>query len=377
MFDKSKKRLLALDGGGILGVISLGALRKIELDLRTHTGKPDLRLRDFFDYIAGTSTGGIIAAGLALGKTVDEIEAIYVNDGADIFEKRGWIPQVIEGMRRKFNHNKLTQRLKEEFTDATIEELQASGRLSTDRHLLIVTRNLETDSPWPISTNPSAKYNDPNRSDCNLRIPLWQLVRASTAAPTYFAPEYLQWDPNDPDKKFYFEDGGVTPYNNPSTILFRMATAPEYRCEWQTGEDKMMIISVGTSYSFRILDNPSAYGETLLTSARTLPSELMRGISTENDLACRTLGRCVAGHVLDSELGDMMPPVNKKTKRLFSYARFDIDVSAEALATEGLTDINTESLTLANVAAIPAMQKIGEKLGNRVNMKNQFGGFLT
>ena len=49
--------------------------------------------------------------------------------------------------------------------------------------------------------------------------------RASAAAPTYFAPERLQWDLNDPDKQFYFEDGGVTPYNNPSFLLFKMAVS--------------------------------------------------------------------------------------------------------------------------------------------------------
>jgi patatin-like phospholipase/acyl hydrolase len=54
--------------------------------------------------------------------------------------------------------------------------------------LLLVLRSATTDSPWPLSNNPSAKYNDRNRADCNLLLPLWQLVRASTAAPTYFHP---------------------------------------------------------------------------------------------------------------------------------------------------------------------------------------------
>jgi uncharacterized protein len=63
--------------------------------------------------------------------------------------------------------------------------------------LLIVTKNVTTDSPWPVSSNPDAKYNDPARKDCNLKIPLWQLVRPSTAAPVFFPPEVVQWDPND------------------------------------------------------------------------------------------------------------------------------------------------------------------------------------
>ena len=112
--------------------------------------------------------------------------------------------------------------------------------------LLIVTRNATTDSPWPVSNNPFAKYNDRTRKDCNLQIPLWQLVRASTAAPVYFPPEIVAWDKDDPAKTFFFVDGGVTPYNNPAFQLFRMATLPQYRLNWPVGETKMMLISVGT-----------------------------------------------------------------------------------------------------------------------------------
>jgi hypothetical protein len=43
------------------------------------------------------------------------------------------------------------------------------------------TENATTESPWPISSSTDAKYNNPSRPDCNLRIPLWRLVRASTA----------------------------------------------------------------------------------------------------------------------------------------------------------------------------------------------------
>ena len=57
--------------------------------------------------------------------------------------------------------------------------------------LLMVLRNATTDSPWPLSNNPRALYNDPARANNNLNIPLWQLVRASTAAPKYFPPEVV------------------------------------------------------------------------------------------------------------------------------------------------------------------------------------------
>jgi uncharacterized protein len=66
--------LLALDGGGIRGLVTLGILEKLEADLRTASGVgTSFRLSDYFDFIGGTSTGAILAAGLAIGKTVEEL----------------------------------------------------------------------------------------------------------------------------------------------------------------------------------------------------------------------------------------------------------------------------------------------------------------
>jgi predicted acylesterase/phospholipase RssA len=67
---KGQKKLLAIDGGGIRGVLSLEVLQKIESLLKEQSGNPQFVLADYFDYIAGTSTGGIIAAGLSIGMPV-------------------------------------------------------------------------------------------------------------------------------------------------------------------------------------------------------------------------------------------------------------------------------------------------------------------
>jgi predicted acylesterase/phospholipase RssA len=81
------KKLLALDGGGIRGALSLEFLRTLEQRLREHY-HDKLVLADYFDYIGGTSTGAIIAAGLALGKEVEELQAMYRDLGKKIFSKR-------------------------------------------------------------------------------------------------------------------------------------------------------------------------------------------------------------------------------------------------------------------------------------------------
>src|SRR5882757_5466970 len=118
---------------------------------------------------------------------------------------------------------------------------------------MIVLRNATTDSPWPLPNNPKAKYNLPDRPGSNLELPLWQLVRASTAAPTYFPPEVI----NVGAKEFIFVDGGVTMYNNPAFQLFLMATAEPYHLGWETGENKMLLVSVGTGASANANSNLS------------------------------------------------------------------------------------------------------------------------
>ncbi|MEM8978707.1 MAG: patatin-like phospholipase family protein [Pseudomonadota bacterium] len=373
MFNPNQKRLLALDGGGILGAISIQILKEIETQLREVSGAGDeFRLRDFFDYFAGTSTGAIIAAGLAIGKSVDELDAFYQERGEEMFQRA----KLMKRWRHKYSNTALSALLKAEFMNSSICELQASGALSRDKHLLVVTRNVETDSPWPISSNPAALFNDTSLPDCNLNIPLWQLVRASTAAPTFFAPERLQWDPKDPDKQFYFEDGGVTPYNNPAFILYRMATQPTFKCNWPSGEDKMMLVSVGTGSAARALEDPDADGEGLISTATTIAGELMRGISIENDINCRTFGRCVSGAKIDAELGDMVEDHNPNNPKAFLYARYEVDSSSAGLEALGLSDINPDDLTLDNVDAVPDLVRIGQAAAKEVDMAKQFPAFM-
>ena len=111
------RRLLALDGGGIRGVTSLEVLRRIEQDLATATGKgASFRLGDFFDYIGGTSTGAIIAAGLAMGKSVQELVDFYVDTGPLMFKKT-WL---LGRLRSFYQADPLREKLKEVFGERTL-----------------------------------------------------------------------------------------------------------------------------------------------------------------------------------------------------------------------------------------------------------------
>src|SRR5690554_6017135 len=76
------KKLLALDGGGIRGLITVEVLAELERMLRRKLGAgSDFVLADYFDYVAGTSTGAIIAAAIASGMSVDTIRQFYRENG--------------------------------------------------------------------------------------------------------------------------------------------------------------------------------------------------------------------------------------------------------------------------------------------------------
>ena len=85
--DGTPKRILSLDGGGLRGMMTIQVLKKIESLLRQRFDDEKMLLSDYFDLIAGTSTGAIIAAGLSLGMTVDEIDKHYCDLGEKVFKR--------------------------------------------------------------------------------------------------------------------------------------------------------------------------------------------------------------------------------------------------------------------------------------------------
>jgi hypothetical protein len=251
--------------------------------------------------------------------------------------------------------------------------------------LLAVTRNRTTDSPWPISSNPQAKYNDTSRPDCNLSIPMWQIVRASTAAPVFFPPEVIQWDPQDESKAFVFVDGGLTPYNNPAFLLYRMATEPGYRLNWADGEDKLLVMSVGTGAAAALVEEVEDPSRGLLANVAALPSALMYAAMVDQDTNCRSFGRCVHGAPLDREIGDMIPkdddgkmiPLSQDLGRRFLYARYNADLSREGLDAMGLNDIKPKNVQkLDSIEYIPDLRKVGRKVAEKIKIEH-FGNFIS
>ena len=357
------RKLLACDGGGIRGIISIEILARIEAELRRTSGNPKLVLADYFDYVAGTSTGAIIATLVALGFDTDAIRAFYLRSGTEMFEKaRLW-----ERFRTKFSNDNLTAMLREIVgADTTL----GSEKLRT--LLMIVLRNATTDSPWPLSNNPDARFNLAGVKGRNTDLALWQLVRASTAAPTYFPPEVIRVDPHE----FVFVDGGITMYNNPAFQLFLMATTEPYRLRWPTGEERMLLVSVGTGASADANANLSPGEMNLLYNASAIPTALMAAALHEQDFLCRIFGRCLAGEPLDLEVGDVVGQGIPGLAKLFTYVRYNADLSGAGLAALALGAINpTHVQQMDSVEHIGEMQQVGRAVATRQVQPSHFAKF--
>lgn len=369
------RRLLALDGGGIRGVITIEILSRIEDKLRKRANAKDLVLADYFDYIGGTSTGAIIATALALGMTVDEVRSFYHEDGPKMFTRVGRLNP--KRLWTKYTAEDLSKRLR-----AVFGKSLKLGSPALQTLLLVVLQNATTDSPWPPSNNPRAKFSGSGVPGDNLQLPLWRLVRASTAAPTYFEPETIEVGP----ETFTFVDGGMTPFNNPALQLFTMATAEPYRLGWPTGEEEMLLVSVGTGSAERENANLRSRNMHLLYSATSVPWSLTSAMSAQQDLMCRVLGKCRFGGVIDAEIDSMVaddwPEPGRNgwkgpaSPKLFSYVRYDPELTRVGLNGLGLKSVPVEHvLEMDGVEHISETTKVGKVAAEEFVKEEHFRGF--
>jgi patatin-like phospholipase/acyl hydrolase len=213
LFGPGPKRILAIDGGGVRGIVALTFLKQIELTLAAQAGRP-VRLCDHFDLIGGTSTGAIIAVGLALGHSVDALTDFYQRLAPQVFRS----PMVrLPGWKAIFDAAALAKEL---------ETVMGDRQLDTeDLHtgLGVTLKRLDTGSAWVLINNSRSKYweTPADRGFLgNRNYRLAQIVRASTAAPHYFDPQEIAIADG---VQGLFVDGGLTPHNNPSLALFLAA----------------------------------------------------------------------------------------------------------------------------------------------------------
>ena len=369
--DNQPKRILALDGGGLKGMISLAILQKIEDILKErHGNRDDFRLCHYFDLIAGTSTGAIIAATLAMGWTVEAIREKYKSLGKKVFEKSR-----LRGgkLRAKYDKSKLIKELKDVYGEKT-----KLGDETIQTGLLIITKRLDSGSPWPMSNNPKGKYfiaKSPgiiNNSD----YPLWQVVRASTAAPSFFAPEKIDIAkiPGYKTVQGEFVDGGVSPYNNPALQALIYATVDGYKVGWPLGEDNILLVSVGTGIADPKVESASlniaGFDEINIAGLHAINAlkSLMQDCSVQQETILQWMSQSKTKRKFDREIGDLGLNLIGGTPQL-SYLRYDADLSRTGVTQ---LDHNIKDLELIDSLStmdapenMPLLHHIGQRAAFR------------
>lgn len=364
------KKILALDGGGIRGALTLGYLKKIETIIREKENNPGLLLCDYFDLIGGTSTGSIIAAGLSIGKTVDEIAELYMKLGGEIFgEKKKWFNplQTWQYLKARYDYQALEDNLKAIFGDITL----GSDEIRTG--LCIVAKRADTNSTWPIINHPKGKFFNTQLGK-NKNIPLWQAVRASSAAPTYFVPQMI--DVGD-GQKAAFVDGGVSMANNPALTLLMVATLKGFPFHWKMGADNLMLVSVGTGYSIFKKQTGQISGAWIKTWAENVPEMLMQDASWQNQIILQWLSDSPTAHYIDMEIEYMKDDFIGNQPHL-KYLRYNFpitenDLNGLQMPGKSFTEKDVDSLTeMSNAENRQILYEIGKIAGEREIKKEHF-----
>jgi hypothetical protein len=333
--------------------MAIEVLARLESELARASATPGSRLADHFHLVAGTSVGAIIASAIALRIPMVEIRHFVHANTRSMFQPSGWFRRI----RHLYDKHQLERNLKDWFGEETTLD---SGRLRT--LLMIVMRNASTDSPWIVSNNPGAPFNRRDLDDCNLDLRVWQLARASAAAPGYFEPEVVTLGRNTP-RRFVFVDGGLTGFNNPAFKAFLFATTEPYGLSWPTGEDRLVLVSVGTGGARR--------QDPLLQPAHMhhwytvweVPRALMLAADREQDVLCRTFGRCLVGDPIDLEVGDLRHARTAVEPKLFTYFRINATLTRDGLTALGCPDIDPGTVSpLDGYRHVDQLQEIGRGL---------------
>jgi len=343
------KRILSLDGGGIRGALTLGYLKKIETILREKEKDPGLLLCDYFDLIGGTSTGSIIATGLAIGMPVDDIVKMYMELGGKIFGNKHdwWKPwETLRFLKAGYDYKALEENLQQAFGDITL----GSDKVRTG--LCIVAKRADTNSVWPLINHPQGMFYDSDLGR-NKNIQLWQAVRASSAAPTYFVPQMI--DVGD-GQRAAFVDGGVSMANNPALTLLMVATLKGFPFHWPMGEDKLSILSVGTGYSIFRKKTDEIEEAWLGTWAAAVPDMLMQDASWQNQAILQWLSDSPTAHTIDMESGNLNGDQIGGKPQL-KYLRYNFPITENHLNGLGLG----RSFNQADVASIIEMSNAGNR----------------
>lgn len=231
-----KVRILSIDGGGIRGILPGVILSQLEAKLQAKTNKREARLADYFDFMAGTSTGGILTLAYLMPNkegrpkfSAADAVNLYLDRGDEIFDLTFW-QQVKSGKGitdEKYSADALEEALDDNFSDTPL-----SGLL---KPCIVSSYDLRNAKPHFF------KQHKAHQKNYNFKVK--DVARATSAAPTYFETARIK---NEKGTPFPLIDGGVF-VNNPALVAYSEVRTLKFKGidHLPTAKD-MMLISIGT-----------------------------------------------------------------------------------------------------------------------------------
>ena len=241
------KKILSIDGGGIRGIIPGQVLIALEHKLQTASKKPDAHLADFFDFFAGTSTGGILCLIYLCPDaddpsrsrfTAQEAVDLYVKKGQDIFDVSTW-QQIRSGngiFDEKYDAAPFEKLLKKYFGDTRLSELR--------KPCIIPAYDIRRRETHFFAQHDFA------RRGVGKDFLVRDVARATSAAPTYFEVANID---SLSGVSYSLVDGGVFA-NNPALCAYSEVR----NAKQEPKAADMLIVSLGTGGENRPYEYASA-----------------------------------------------------------------------------------------------------------------------
>ncbi|MEM6891106.1 MAG: patatin-like phospholipase family protein, partial [Pseudomonadota bacterium] len=277
--------------------------------------------------VGGTSTGAIVATSISLGLPLARVKTFYVERAAQFFKKRRWLSRFAQ--RAAFDIDALEREVTEVIGDVKL------GDDAFKTYLAIVTKRLDTGSAWILSNLPQAPYfEDPEDGSYhgNRHYTVARLLAASAAAPTYFDQRYIQIAP---DQIGVFVDGGLSPYNDPSLALLKIARLSAFGLQWPANDRDLFILSIGTGRYRPRLDQKTA----MRLAPIPLAYHAMRGMVTDAEVQTLTmmqwLGTSKQATPINSEIGALEDD-HLTVQPAFSFLKLDLPLEQADLVSLGI-----------------------------------------
>ena len=225
-------KVLSLDGGGIRGIIPAVVLIQLEKKIQIKTGNSSARLSDYFDLIVGSSVGGLIASLLLLPDkdnkpvySANDILDLFLSHGKDIFK---WDP----AQSFKSFFTLCDEQYPDKYINSILTEYLGSSRLSSLLKPALITA-------YDIERRKAIFFRSHRaKLDNNYDFYLKDVVRSTTAAPTYFEPALIKSLSN---TYYALIDGGIFA-NNPAMCGFVEAL----ELIQNASPENILFLSIGT-----------------------------------------------------------------------------------------------------------------------------------